>query len=145
MDALGTHLLVELKDCNSAVLSDVEKIEEILVNAAKEAKATVIESRFHQFNPFGISGVVVIAESHLTIHTWPEYRYAAVDIFTCGKNLHPADATDYLIEKLQSKNPSMVAFKRGFPSASEHSLQLENTIKGEKVDHVSRKILQMVR
>ncbi|HXC62081.1 MAG TPA: adenosylmethionine decarboxylase, partial [Nitrospiria bacterium] len=72
-----------------------------------------IETSFHRFSPFGISGVVVIAESHLTIHTWPEYGYAAVDIFTCGDLLQPNIAAAYLIEKFQSKNPSIFEMKRG--------------------------------
>ncbi|MFQ5584548.1 MAG: adenosylmethionine decarboxylase, partial [Calditrichia bacterium] len=108
VEALGRHFLVELGECNIDILNDLRKIEDILVTAAKKAKATIVESRFHQFNPFGISGVVVIAESHLTIHTWPEHGYAAVDIFTCGKALEPTTATDYLIKKFQSRNPSMV-------------------------------------
>jgi S-adenosylmethionine decarboxylase len=87
--ALGTHLLIELRDCNPEILKSLEKVRKILVSAAKEAKATIINNSFHEFNPFGISGVVVIAESHLTIHTWPEYGYAAVDIFTCGEIIQP--------------------------------------------------------
>jgi S-adenosylmethionine decarboxylase len=113
LNALGVHLLVELKDCNKALLNDIQEIGDILVSAAKEAKATIIESRFHQFNPFGISGVVIIAESHLTIHTWPEYGFAAVDIFTCGDQLIPTVAAAYVIEKLESKNPYIVEMKRG--------------------------------
>ena len=84
MYALGTHLLIELKDCNPEILKNLEKVRSVLVSAAKKAKATIIDFSFREFQPFGISGIVVIAESHLTIHTWPEYRYAAVDIFTCG-------------------------------------------------------------
>jgi S-adenosylmethionine decarboxylase len=114
--ALGTHLLVELRDCNSKLLNDLKKVEDILVAAAKEAKATVIESRFHKFSPFGISGVVVIAESHLTIHTWPEYGYAAVDVFTCGEVLKPEVAVNHLVAKFQSANPSVVEVKRGLLS-----------------------------
>jgi len=87
VETLGRHFLLDLEDCDANILDDLNKIEEILVAAAREAKATIIESRFHKFNPFGISGVVVIAESHLAIHTWPEHAFAAVDIFTCGKNL----------------------------------------------------------
>ncbi len=111
--ALGTHILVELEDCNTETLDDLKKIEDVLLEAARKAKATIIESRFHRFSPFGVSGVVVIAESHLTIHTWPEYAYAAVDIFTCGKVLQPSIATDYLIEAFESKNPSIVELERG--------------------------------
>ena len=116
-----------------------------MIGAANEAKATIIESRFHQFSPYGISGVVVIAESHLTIHTWPEYRYAAVDIFTCGKTLQPADATDFLIKHLDSKNPSMMEFKRGRLSKKDHAHPEVEAKEGDKVDHDPGKILQMVR
>lgn len=143
MHALGTHLLVELKDCNSKILNDVKKIEDILVTAAKEAKATIIESRFHKFSPFGISGVVVIAESHLTIHTWPEYGYAAVDIFTCGETLQPSVAASYIVAKLQSKNPSLVEMKRGLLSLGDQKLP-HKPVKGEPVHYARAKELQMV-
>jgi S-adenosylmethionine decarboxylase proenzyme len=88
-------------------------VEEILVAGAKIAKATIIGTHFHQFSPFGISGVVVIAESHVAIHTWPEHGYAAVDIFTCGETLHPDMAAQYFVEKFQSRQPSLVELKRG--------------------------------
>ena len=81
--------------------------------AATEAGATVVEKAFHQFNPHGVSGVVIVAESHLFIHTWPEYGYAAVDIFTCGDSFVPQEAADYLIERLRSQNPSVTELQRG--------------------------------
>ena len=84
MNALGRHILVEFIGCNSEILNDVSIIEKSMVDAAQDAGATVINSTFHHFSPFGVSGVVVIQESHLAIHTWPEYQYAAVDLFTCG-------------------------------------------------------------
>ncbi|MDD4848209.1 MAG: adenosylmethionine decarboxylase, partial [Bacteroidales bacterium] len=84
MAALGRHILVEFIGCKSETLNDVALIEESMVTAARKADATVINSTFHHFSPFGVSGVVVIQESHLAIHTWPEYQYAAVDLFTCG-------------------------------------------------------------
>lgn len=143
MHALGTHLLVELKDCNSKLLNDIKKIEEVLLTAAKEAKATIIESHFHKFSPFGISGVVVIAESHLTIHTWPEYGYAAVDIFTCGETLQPSVAAAYIVAKLQSKNPSLVEMKRGLLAMGDHKLP-HKPVKGEPVHYDRAKELQMV-
>lgn len=130
LNALGTHLLLELRDCNPEILKDVRKVKDALVSAAKEAKATIIDVSFHEFNPFGISGMVVIAESHLSIHTWPEYAYAAVDIFTCGDIIKPQVAADYLIKQFESKNPSIVEFKRG--TSPEHrphkvTLTLEDT------------------
>jgi S-adenosylmethionine decarboxylase len=87
-----------------------------MVEAAKRAEATIIDVVFHEFNPFGISGVVVIAESHLSIHTWPEHRYAAVDIFSCGETLKPAEAANYLVEQFGASRASCVEVKRGvFP------------------------------
>lgn len=116
MYALGAHLLVELKDCNPDIIRSLEEVRDALVSAAKEAKATIVDVSFHEFNPFGISGMVVIAESHLSIHTWPEYGYAAVDIFTCGDLIKPESAAEYLINRFQSKNPSFVEMKRGILS-----------------------------
>ena len=84
-----------------------------MVAGAKIAKATIIGTHFHQFSPFGISGVVVIAESHVAVHTWPEHGYAAVDIFTCGETLCPEIAAQYFVEKFQSRQPSMMELKRG--------------------------------
>src|SRR5262249_52699959 len=83
------------------------------VEAAKRAQATIVDVVFHEFNPFGISGVVVIAESHLAIHTWPEYRYAAVDVFSCGESLQPQVAVDYLVEQLGADRASVVELQRG--------------------------------
>jgi S-adenosylmethionine decarboxylase len=116
LHALGTHLLVELRDCNPEILKDLKKVKNALVSAAKEAKATIVDISFHEFNPFGISGMVVIAESHLSIHTWPEYAYAAVDIFTCGDIIKPEVAASFLIEKFESRSPSIVELKRGILS-----------------------------
>ncbi len=81
---LGTHVLLELSECPPNLLTTPADSERILLAAATAMGATIIESRFHAFSPHGVSGVVVIAESHLTIHTWPEHHYAAVDIFSCG-------------------------------------------------------------
>ncbi|MBF0537222.1 MAG: adenosylmethionine decarboxylase [Nitrospirae bacterium] len=116
MYALGTHLLVELRDCNTSKLKDLREVTDAMVGAAKQARATVVDVSFHEFNPFGISGMVIIAESHLSIHTWPEYRYAAVDIFTCGDIIDPGTAASYLIKRFDSKNHSIVEIKRGILS-----------------------------
>ena len=113
MNALGSHLLVELRDCDLSVLSSLDKVRSAMVSAAEAASATIVDVSFHEFSPFGISGMVIIAESHLSIHTWPEYGYAAVDIFTCGDLLKPSEAVSYLIRQFGSKNPSVVEIKRG--------------------------------
>lgn len=113
MNALGRHLLLELKDCNLEVLNDLDFLRGCLHDAARQIGATVVNECFHEFSPHGISGVVVISESHLCIHTWPEYGYAAIDIFTCGDSAKPELAVKPLVEKLESKNSSFIELKRG--------------------------------
>ncbi len=113
MKALGRHLLIELYGCNRAMLDDVAGIEEHMRTAARKANSTIVNSTFHRFNPYGVSGVVVIAESHLSIHTWPEYGYAAVDIFTCGDSVDPWKAFEYLKDVLESEKESIFELQRG--------------------------------
>ena len=85
--ALGRHITIEYYDCAPDVLLDKDGVETILLKAAGESGATIVSSSFHQFEPQGVSGVVIIAESHFTVHAWPEHNYAAVDIFTCADNI----------------------------------------------------------
>ena len=84
-----------------------------MLNAAEETGATIIGEIFHQFSPQGVTGVVAIAESHLCIHTWPEYGYAAVDIFTCGDSFNPTEAAHLIIGKLESDDPDLSEVIRG--------------------------------
>lgn len=81
----GRHVLGELTGCSAELLDHAELLERRLRECASEGGATVVSSHFHRFSPQGVSGVVVIAESHITIHSWPELGYAAVDVFTCGR------------------------------------------------------------
>jgi len=113
LNALGRHLLLELKDCNVEVLNDLDFLKRCLYDAAEQIGATVVNECFYEFSPHGITVVVVISESHLCIHTWPEHGYAAVDIFTCGDSVEPDRAVKPLVEKLGSKNPSFIELKRG--------------------------------
>jgi S-adenosylmethionine decarboxylase len=113
LNALGRHLLIELFDCDYDAINNLDAVKATLVEAAKRAQATIVDIVFHEFNPFGISGVVVIAESHLSIHTWPEYRYAAVDIFSCGDALKPEIAANYLVEQFGAERTSVVELQRG--------------------------------
>ncbi len=112
MKATGRHLLVEYKNCNPLVLNDRLLIEELMRSAAKAADTTIVTSVFHPFFPQGISGVVVIEESHLSIHTWPEYGYAAVDFFTCGDGL-PEKAHEVLKQGLEAKTSEIMFVNRG--------------------------------
>ena len=113
MNALGRHLLVELHDCDREALNNTELLRKVMLDAAIECGAEVLGDSFHHFNPQGVSGVVIIAESPLSIHTWPEYGYAAVDVFTCGTTVQPEKAAEVLIERLGSRNHSVVEIPRG--------------------------------
>ncbi len=85
----------------------------MMLRAAEETGATVVGKIFHQFSPQGVTGVVAIAESHLCIHTWPEFSYAAVDIFTCGENFDPTEAARLIIEGLESSDAQLTEVPRG--------------------------------
>lgn len=113
MKSLGKHLIVELYDCNNKILNDVREVERVMVDAAKKARAHIVDVIFHSYNPQGVSGVVVIAESHLAIHTWPEYAFASVDIYTCGEEIDPWVACEYIESKLKARNSTTLEMKRG--------------------------------
>ena len=113
MNVIGTHLLLELKQCDKEILDDIHYIKEAMLGAADEAGATVIWQSFHKFDPRGVTGIIAIAESHLCIHTWPDYGYAAVDIFTCGTTFRPHKAADLIVDRLRCTHPSISEIERG--------------------------------
>ncbi len=113
MSALGRHILAEFYGCPAEMLNDPAQIEQDMVAAALEAGAEIRETVFHKFSPQGVSGVVVISESHLAIHTWPEFGYAAVDIFTCGQTVDPWVSCNYLKQKFAAHNMTAREIKRG--------------------------------
>ncbi len=113
MNALGTQILLDLRQCDEALLDDVDVIQEAMVHAADRAGATIVGQSFHKFDPRGVTGIVAIAESHLAIHTWPEHGYAAVDIFTCGAGFTPRKAAELIIDRLGCPNPKITEFQRG--------------------------------
>lgn len=110
---LGTQLLLDLKDCNPERLDDLCYIRQIMMQAANESGATIVGKNFHKFSPFGVTGIISIAESHLCIHTWPEHAYAAVDIFSCGANFKLRDAATSIINNLECSNPTITEIHRG--------------------------------
>ena len=121
MKALGIHLLIELCSCNRSKLDDLNYLERVMSQAAEEAGATVLKTAFQDFNPQGVSGVVVIAESHLTIHSWPECGYAAVDVFTCGTAVDPWKAVESLRHTLEAGEVHVRDFMRGLPEESDRA------------------------
>ena len=110
---LGRHVLVEMHGCNSKKLDDFSLISKAMKDAAIIAGATIVGDVFHQFSPHGVSGAVVIAESHLTIHTWPEFGYAALDLFTCGESVDPWKAFDFLGKILEATRTETNEIMRG--------------------------------
>lgn len=113
MKALGKHLIIELYGCSSAQINDLVRVERAMVEAVELSSATIIEPVFHQFSPHGVSGVVVIAESHFAIHTWPEYGYCALDIFTCGEQVDAEASLQFLRNEFQADSVSIVEIDRG--------------------------------
>lgn len=116
MKILGRHLLAEMTGCDQAMLNALSNLKKICQDAALEAGATIVGVVTHRFDPQGVSVVVVIAESHLSVHTWPEHGYAAVDIFTCGQNLKPEKALEYLKRELGATDLAVRDINRGIPS-----------------------------
>ena len=113
MDALGSHLLLELKECDAELLNDLDRVREVLIQAAVESGAAIVGDMFHKFEPIGVTGIIAIAESHIGVHTWPEHCYAAADIFTCGESLRPYRAAELIIQGLRCREPSITEVKRG--------------------------------
>lgn len=113
IEQLGRHILVEYYNCDKEILKDHAVIEEHMRQAAIEANATIVTSCFHKFNPWGVSGAVIIQESHLTIHTWPEYGYASVDLFTCGDSVNPWVGFKYLENALIAERSESTEVARG--------------------------------
>lgn len=94
--SLGKHYLVEYVGCDEAEISQVAPVKKALLEAVERSGATYVKDSFHQFNPYGVSGIVLIAESHFSIHTWPEHHAAALDVFTCGETMNAESAIDFL-------------------------------------------------
>ncbi|KPL89745.1 hypothetical protein SE16_01045 [Ardenticatena maritima] len=108
---MGKHLIVELWSRSPELLNDVEHIRESMLAAAEGGELTVLNIAMHAFAPHGVTGVMLLAESHLSIHTWPEYGYAAVDVFTCGGL--PYKALEILSERLDAERTQIVELDRG--------------------------------
>ena len=111
------HLLLELYKCDCVKLNDESYLRCVLNRAAKLANATVLNLISNKFEPQGVTAIALLAESHISIHTWPESNYSAVDIFTCGQNMMPELASQYLIESLLAKEHSLRVIERNPPSA----------------------------
>lgn len=115
---LGKHIIVELHGVDPKILDDQEFLKKVLLEAAIKAGATVIGNIFHKFSPHGVTGVIAVKESHISIHTWPEFGYAALDVFTC-RNIDPLVALDVILERLKPKHYMVMQLSRGDPYTEE--------------------------
>ncbi len=113
MHSLGRHALLDLYGCNPDILNDTTYLQSLFKQTAIDLDCTVVQEVFHHFAPHGVSGVVVIAESHLAIHTWPEHGYAAVDLFTCSETTELAALSELLRERLQATEVDFREESRG--------------------------------
>jgi len=113
LNVLGLHLLLELKECNPKLLNDLDYVRQAMLLAAHEVGAHVVGECFHRFSPQGVTGILAIAESHISIHTWPEYGYAAADIFACGESFQPKAAAAVLVAQFEAGDPDMTEVRRG--------------------------------
>jgi len=112
-EPIGHHYIVEASGCNPKIIGSVQKVQEILVKAAEIAGAKVWAIAFSKFPPSGVSGVVVISESHISTHTWPEMRYGALDIYTCGNKYDPEKAVVYAVEAFGASTSHITEITRG--------------------------------
>lgn len=112
MNTLSKHLLLELFECQSEALDNPETVQSSLEKAAQAAQVTIVKSFFHRFSPQGVTGVVIIEESHLSIHTWPEHGYASIDFYTCGE-ANPEAAIAVVSNCFAAKRIETMMIERG--------------------------------
>ena len=113
METLGVHLLLDLENCDQKILDDLNIIKQTLIIAAQRSGALIMGETFHKFTPVGVTGIVSIAESHISIHTWPEFKYAAVDIFSCGEDFDLESCVKVISDNLKCKYITRKTIKRG--------------------------------
>ena len=123
LDSLGRHILVEFFGCDPSKLDSVPGVEASLNEAVVASGATAVSSAFHKFNPVGASGVIVLEESHFSIHTWPETGYASADFYTCG-DCDPFAGIDVLGERLGAESYELMYVQRGRHVAGESSMKV---------------------
>ncbi len=114
---IGRQAIMDVYDYKKIDVENIEEIKEMLIKSAKESNLHIVDSKFHKFEPIGISGVLILAESHLTIHTWPEYNYIAIDIFTCGNSINPVAACEIIAKNICSNNFDIKYYERGDKNA----------------------------
>jgi S-adenosylmethionine decarboxylase len=116
MNSLGRHVIAEFYGCNADIINNQELVENIMLEASEISGATIVKPVFHKFSPHGVSGIIMVAESHLSIHTWPEYGYCAIDIFTCGDIIDNYAALEHMKLGFHAQSVSIIEMKRGILS-----------------------------
>jgi S-adenosylmethionine decarboxylase len=114
--SLGSHLLIELIGCDQSSIETEPTVATTMLDAARQSEATIVADSFHEFKPWGVSGAVIIQESHYTIHTWPEHRYAAVDLFYCGGTILVHEAVEVLRARFKPERMKFLVVRRGLES-----------------------------
>jgi S-adenosylmethionine decarboxylase proenzyme len=109
----GKHYLVEFIDCVPDKIKYIREVKRSFLQAAERSQAEIVDHHFHQFSPYGVSGIILIAWSHFAVHTWPEDGYAAFDIFTCGE-MYPELAIEELEKSFEAKRVDVQILSRGF-------------------------------
>jgi S-adenosylmethionine decarboxylase len=116
--AVGFHCILELYDCSKALLNDADFVRQSLRDAATQAKATLLNEVLHQFEPQGITALALLSESHISIHTWPEVGYAALDVFTCGHHTDPEEACKHMVKAFKAERHILKKLRRNPPPTS---------------------------
>jgi len=124
LNALGTHSILELYDCPAKLLNDPGQILDFAREAARRARCTVLTEASHCFEPQGVTAILLLAESHLSVHTWPEVGYAAIDVFTCGQTTRPREACQYLARMLEARRQDFRQISRGQQAPEPHQQRL---------------------
>ncbi len=141
MNPIGEHYIVEASGCAPEIIGNVEKMQEILVKAAQKANVKIWAVSFHRFPPQGVSGVIVISESHISVHTWPEYGYVALDIYTCGEYSNPEAAVNFALQEFKAENVHISEITRGIEEGDKifyHSIITWE----EELTHYKKKLKQ---
>jgi S-adenosylmethionine decarboxylase len=113
MLTLCQHTLLEYHGCDRSLVKHADQVRSIFLEAVRLGRGTIVTDVFHTFSPFGVSGVVVIAESHVTVHTWPEHGYAAVDIFSCSQHLDRVAIRRFLKDAFHATEVRQKTVRRG--------------------------------
>ena len=111
---LGKHIIIDAEDCDVEFLNDIKSIKKIIKECAKKNDLHILKFKFHKFKPIGLSGFAILSESHIAVHTWPEFKFVSIDIFTCGNNMNTEIAAEFIVKKLNGKIRQKYKFNRGF-------------------------------